>query len=95
MTSSRQQFEARYPIPTGVEWSEEEGRYQPVDGKYVAGFSIRQYEAHIGAWGVWKASREDVVVKLPEPQSCDDGWGWIDYEDACTAVQAAGLRVSP
>lgn len=94
MTSSREQFEARYPIPTGVEWSDEEGRYQPNDGKYVAGFSVRQYEAYIGAWGVWKASREAAVVELPGVNGTEyDPLANADYRDECRkAIEAAGLR---
>lgn len=97
MTTSREQFEDRYPIPTGVEWSDEEGRYQPIDGKYVAGFSVRQYEAYIGAWGVWKASREDVVVALPQGGyfAGYDNEHMMESRDVREAIESAGLRVSP
>ncbi|MBX8534556.1 hypothetical protein K5D33_07435 [Pseudomonas cichorii] len=103
MSQSREQFEARYPIPEGIEWSTEDGRYQPVGGKYVAGLSLRIYEVYVSAWGVWKASREDVVVALPDQFSDAYQEYFDDVEGGCfnggkyaadvrAAIESAGLR---
>lgn len=111
MTSSREQFEARYPVPQGVEWNPESNRYALVEIKTArnAGSTIARYEAYVHSWGVWKSSREDLVVKLPpqpeEPEAPEDAWddSYMDaYHSAMhmrhqckEAIGSAGLRVSP
>lgn len=93
MTQSREQFEARYLIPEGVTWDDREQRYKlnPLQG------SERKWDTYVSFWIVWRSSREDVVVKLPE------GGYWAGYDnehmmesrDVRDAIESAGLRVSP
>jgi hypothetical protein len=41
----------------------------------------------------WEASRAAVVVELPSPSECDDGFCWIEHSDAVKAIEVAGLKV--
>ncbi|MCV4343297.1 hypothetical protein [Pseudomonas capsici] len=97
MTKVREQFESRYPVPTGVRWNEETKRYALVEIKTArhAGSTVAGYEAYVHSWSVWKASRGDVMVVIPPfddyPASIER-----DVREALrTAVESAGLRVSP
>ncbi|WP_095067894.1 DUF1382 family protein [Pseudomonas sp. Irchel 3A18] len=88
MSQSREQFEARYPVPAGVRWSEETSRYALVDIKTArhTGSTIAGYEAYVHSWGVWKASRQAVVVHLPPALR-----GLIDADDVRDEIEAVGL----
>jgi len=90
----REQFERCYPIPAGCEWSEKDGRYRPVDGKYLPGFSVSRYEAYVVAWGAWRASREAVVVELPKHIVTMAG-PVLYADDVRVAIEAQGLKVAP
>lgn len=89
--TTREQFEAHYPIPAGVEWSDKEQRYQPVR---VPWFSLTRYESYVEAWVVWQASRAALVVELPEVFEKRDVQG-LDYDRTVAAISAAGVRVKP
>ncbi|MCV4287897.1 hypothetical protein OH708_08270 [Pseudomonas capsici] len=98
MSLCREQFESRYPVPEGVEWNPSDGRYQTVGGKYVAGLELHVYGVYVSAWGVWKASREDLVVELPDFFTYHDGSeitrAVIDADKLVVSLESAGLRVS-
>lgn len=48
------------------------------------------------AYESWKASRQALVVELPEPFPLGDGYGQgLDPEDTREAIEAAGVRVRP
>lgn len=104
MTQSREQFEARYPVPEGVQWSPESSRYALVEISTArnTGSTIARYEAYVHSWSVWKASREDVVVALPEIITCVAPDEIVTracrnnaINECRTAIESAGLRVSP
>lgn len=47
------------------------------------------------AWRGWEASRQELVIKLPESFPLGDGHGrGLDPEDTREAIEAAGVRVS-
>lgn len=60
---SRGQFEQRYPLPQGVAWNPNAGRYVLIQLKRC---SVSQYEQHVERWVCWQASREDQVVAIKE-----------------------------
>lgn len=111
MTSSREQFESRYPVPQGVEWNPESNRYAlvQISNARNAGSTIAIYEAYVHSWGVWKACRDALAVVMPpvpvapEPpeDAIDDSFmdghcAAIRMRNACyLAMQAAGVRVLP
>ncbi len=108
MSLCREQFESRYPVPTGVRWNEETNRYALVEIKTArhAGSTIAGYEAYVHSWSVWKASREDVALSLPDRFSEAYQEYFDDVEGGClnegkyiadvrAAIESAGLRVSP
>ncbi len=101
--TSREQFEARYPVPQGVEWSPESSRYAlvQISNARNAGSTIARYEAYVHSWGVWNASREDVVIDLPLIDERDwavtsDEFGAMreGIEIMARRVEASGLKVS-
>ncbi|MCL8306394.1 hypothetical protein [Pseudomonas putida] len=60
---SREQFEAKFPVPAGIAWDERLGMYKVVDiWKLVSTLQIGE---HNSRWEGWQASREAVVVELP------------------------------
>ncbi|MGE8382090.1 MAG: hypothetical protein ACN6PL_00405 [Pseudomonas putida] len=61
---SREQFEARYPVPEGCCWNTEQGRYVLFHLKLC---TVAKYERFVENWVCWQASREAVVVELQEP----------------------------
>lgn len=49
-------------------------------------------------WTGWQASREAVVVELPQTEYFGDSWsgGWaITRENVVDAIEAQGLKVAP
>ncbi len=64
MSLCREQFESRYPIPSGIHWDQSIGTYRITDISRPRnqGSIISRYEAYVHSWGVWKASREASVV---------------------------------
>lgn len=88
----REQFEAKYPIPAGVAWKEAIGMYEVVDiWKLDQAITIGKYN---WLWEGWQASREAVVVHLPQPFVGDD-FTMYDGKEICAAIEAQGLKVAP
>lgn len=101
----REEFELSYaahiqeklggPIPKGVL---DEYMVRGSDGEY------RSYQAQ-GAWWGWQASRESLVIELPE--RLNEGWqdgdpmgthpdgDWMRSDEVIQAIEAAGLKVAP
>lgn len=86
---SRTQFESWYQQHFGhslyLEWNDQGFYESPATGNLFA---------------AWEASRAAVVaavvvVELPDPTECDDGFTWIEHSDAVKAIEAAGLKVKP
>lgn len=94
---SREQFEARYPVPEGACWNAEQGRYVLFHLKLC---TVAKYERFVEKWVCWQASREAVVVELPdrkEDKYCSlRGFDEVRFcADVMTAIEAAGLKVAP
>lgn len=97
--SMREQFEATFPVPAGVKWSDEHQSYGWI--KKSAFQKVINYRA---LWRGWQASREALIVRLPQRWSIDafEG-GWVadadganlDYTETVKAIEVAGLSVSP
>lgn len=105
MTSSREQFEGRYPIPEGVTWDDREQRYK-LDPKFG---SVRRWELYVSFWLVWRTSWESAESTMhpfkpaDEPQIAYTGCvicgQYTDHQGLpCPkrmAFASADLRVSP
>ncbi|MDD2108983.1 hypothetical protein [Pseudomonas asiatica] len=99
----RAQFEERYPVPEGVAWNPDSQRYVLTHLKIC---TVSQYEQHVERWVCWRASREAVVVQMPNRASeayheeFDDVEGGSFNEaayirDVRKAIEAQGLKVAP
>ncbi|WP_144180519.1 MULTISPECIES: hypothetical protein [unclassified Pseudomonas] len=95
---SREQFEAKFPVPAGVAWKESIGMYEVVDVWSLKNiYTIGEQNAR---WEGWQSSREAVVVELPSaiespPYACFQS-GWNDMRgEAVDAIEAQGLKVAP
>jgi len=99
---SREQFEAKFPVPAGVAWKEAIGMYEVVDiWKLDQAITIGRYN---WLWEGWQASREAVVVELPSEDTCrtstsKDEAAQDAYNHALgecrSVIEAQGLKVSP
>ncbi|MEZ0197447.1 hypothetical protein AB9U01_25670 [Pseudomonas qingdaonensis] len=93
---SREQFEARYPVPEGACWNAEQGRYVLFHLKLC---TVAKYERFVENWVCWQDSREAVVVELPPKwndatHSNKQAWD-CGIDDARMAIEAQGLKVAP
>ena len=88
---SREQFEQRYPVPEGACWNAEQGRYVLFHLKLC---TVAKYERFVESWVCWQASREAVVVELPQPFEGDD-FTMYDGKEIRAAIEAQGLKVAP
>lgn len=61
----REGFEKHFPAPVGVYWSEDRQKYLSDIGEYGY-YNARGAEEHTRMLSVWKASREGVVIELPD-----------------------------
>lgn len=97
----RAQFEQAYPAPEGVTWSPDAQRYVLTHLKLC---TVSQYEQHVERWVCWRASREAVVVHMPNRASeayreeFDDVEGGSFNEaayirDVRKVIEAQGLKV--
>ncbi|SEP58013.1 hypothetical protein SAMN03159444_00113 [Pseudomonas sp. NFACC02] len=59
--NSRNQFEARFPVPEGVAWNPETSRYVLVHLKRA---TVSIYEAHVERWAVWQAACDAMQKEL-------------------------------
>lgn len=94
---SREQFEARYPVPEGACWNAEQGRYVLFHLKLC---TVAKYERFVENWVCWQASREAVVVELPDRKEGKyfslRGFDEVRFcADVMAAIEAAGLKVAP
>lgn len=100
----REQFEAKFPVPAGAAWKEAIGMYEVVDiWKLDHPITIGKYN---WLWEGWQASREAVVVELPNRaaeayiEEFDEVEGGSFNEaayirDVRKAIEAQGLKVAP
>lgn len=86
----REQFEARFPVPAGVAWSEEHQNYG-----WIKKSAFQRVITYRALWTGWQESRAALVVTLPEPNEHYDPDAWITFNECVAAVSAQGLRVKP
>lgn len=72
MSQIREQFEARFPVPPGVAWSDEHQNYG-----WVKKSAFQKTITYRALWTGWQASRESLAVDLPRDvdQFADDDPG--------------------
>jgi len=88
----REEFEAKFPVPIGIWWSEEGGKE---GGRYMTELAHVGCVYHQGRWEGWQASRESLAIELPKPEDqCDDGATGAIYQ-CIEAIEAHGLKVKP
>lgn len=81
----REQFEAKFGRPHGVYWHPPFSRYMTTSNHVAC-------VEHQGRWEGWQASRQAVVVELPESSGISgDGIGAIAV--CRRAIEAQGLKV--
>ena len=93
----REQFEARFPVPAGVQWSEEHQNYG-----WVKKSAFQQVITYRALFTGWKASRETLEIELPKPFGGDR---MVSKAERYTRIQVidemhrtleeAGLKVKP
>lgn len=104
--SSREQFEAAFPVPSNIRWSDEHQSYGFIRRK---GNDISQVHRYRSMWNAWQASRQALVVELPPsipmPDEENDDIEEFETEEAIaftgngmraacrSAIEAAGVRV--
>lgn len=60
----REQFEIRFPVPAGVAWSDEHKNYG-----WIKKSAFQRTITYRALWTGWQASREALVIELPEPET--------------------------
>ena len=83
----REQLEVRFPVPAGVQWSDEHQNYG-----WIKKQAFQRTITYRALWTGWQASRESLVIELP-PSGADHDQFWKD--DVIEAIEAAGLKVTP
>ena len=64
----REQFESKFQTPIGMAWCDVAQQYVKALGCICP---LTAITAHNQLWKCWQASREAVVVELPEPETID------------------------
>lgn len=98
MSNVREQFEARFPVPLGVAWSDEHQNYG-----WVKKSAFQKTITYRALFTGWQASRESLVIELPaeKPMSHNHETeaARLAFNDAIEAsreaIEAAGLKVAP
>lgn len=99
--TSREQFEAAFPVPEHVRW---DGEQYLCDSRH----QIRAFLTYYEQWDVWQASRKALEIVLPDDgiADCERDWGArckdtfdCGYNYASVqhekAIEAAGIRTTP
>lgn len=83
----REQFEARFPVPDGVQWSEEHQNYG-----WIKKTAFQRTITYRALWTGWQESRAALVVVLPGPAV--PGGNCIRDHAVREAIEAAGVKVA-
>ena len=81
----RGEFEQRFPVPRGVLWRD--GAYHREKEKQC---TLMAHLFYLGRWEAWRASREHLVVELPN--RCDEHYQDY-YEDVGGGRFSEGLYI--
>lgn len=84
---SRAQFEAMFPRPSSVNWSERLQRYGSNDMTFTC------VQVFLARWEAWQASRQALVIELPEYLDTDRlGFPAYDAEEVDRAIESQGVK---
>lgn len=86
--SLREEFEARFPVPAGVAWSDEHQNYG-----WVKKQAFQRTITYRALFTGWKASREALEIELPRVCASDDPFEL--KRDIAYELELAGVRVKP
>lgn len=100
----REEFEARFPVPFGVEWRDGDYHISNPNAKRKQ-ITLAGHLFYLGRWESWQASRESLVIELPDDgiEDCQREWGEgckntfdCGYNFSCSkheqAIHSAGIR---
>lgn len=65
MMTTRERFENKFPVPTGVTWNPEASRYVLTE---LRKSTVSTYEAHVERWVVWQAACEAMSSEVVSPE---------------------------
>lgn len=90
----REQFEVRFPVPAGIQWSDEHQNYG-----WIKKTAFQRTITYRALWTGWQESRTALVIERPE--KCEfaepDGPYHRGYRQGVRnmvdAIEAAGLKV--
>lgn len=88
----REEFEARFPVPSGVAWSQEHQNYG-----WVKKSAFQKTITYRALFTGWKTCCESLVIELP-PGGYFAGYDnehMMESRDVREAIEAAGLKVKP
>ncbi len=94
MPDMREEFEACYPLPEGVEWRTSD--YLPIHTENVHEYIGRCGRAsrYASMWDAWQASRAALRVELPEPYAFHQEVQTVFLDRVKEALQQAGIEVA-
>ncbi len=97
MPDIREEFEACYPLPEGVEWRTSD--YLPIHTENVHEYIGRCGRAsrYASMWDAWQASRAALRVELPKPYPALEyapKTKVFNITDVELALQQAGIEVA-
>lgn len=92
----REEFEVKFPLPSGVAWKGSIGMYEVVDiWKLDQAITISRYN---WLWEGWQASRESLVIELPREYELPSEPTFSAltksvHEQVRRSVEASGVKV--
>lgn len=85
----REEFEARFPVPSGVAWSDEHQNYG-----WVKKSAFQKTITYRALFTGWKASRESLVIPQFMGYSFE-GFQYYDADAVDDALSDLGLKMTP
>lgn len=86
----REEFEAKFQIPFGVEWRDGEYHISKPGKKQI---TLAGHLFYLGRWESWQASRAAIEVELPSPAV--QGGNCIRDHAIRDTLESLGLKVKP
>ncbi|MEA9994561.1 MULTISPECIES: hypothetical protein [unclassified Pseudomonas] len=86
----REEFEAAFPVPNGMFWNGAFDVYLATDADQLQSVTSMLYRAR---WEAWKASRESLVIELPEIWDFGPSEGY-EHATLIECLKSQGLKVS-
>lgn len=88
----REEFEAKYPMPFACGWNSMAKEYQCIWDEHAGEDEVEAaIDQHNDRLSVWVASRESLVIELPQQSGANLSWNQaIRY--CIQAIEAAGVK---